>query len=137
MSEHDEILHEEYAMSKTTHTPGKWTHSKLRNFTGTLISFIEVNGRQVAQSRHDPDDPHAEGDARLIAAACTEFDKVFGPNAVAAAEGGKLGEAVELLRSARDKLKHLQDHPEPMIQINAKLLDEDIDAFLSTTKDKP
>jgi hypothetical protein len=43
-----------------------------------------------------------EGNARLLAAAYTSYDKHCGPNAIACAEGDLLGEALELIRDAEE-----------------------------------
>jgi hypothetical protein len=138
-------------MSETTHTPGigDWDHPLEHNGNAVHLQLTPSYGTCFAIA-DGPTKEIARARAGFIRDCCASYLKVFGPHAVSAAEGGKLGEAVELLREATERIRLLEKYELTMCNRPGENRDDSIskfalgmtrkslariDDFLSTTKD--
>lgn len=91
-------------------TEGPWTRSTDLGVYSDAAKRSNKSGRHVSQrvllvEHKGLSDEEIEANARLIVAACNEFQRHFA-DPVAAAEGDMLGKMVEALREAREALHH-------------------------------
>lgn len=85
------------------HTPGPWT-VEIPDGIRWVIRAGDYGLSAIAVTSF-PDEGDDGANARLIAAACTSYDRAFGPAAVEAAEADLLEEALELLERLAKRLE--------------------------------
>ncbi|API60549.1 hypothetical protein BSL82_15700 [Tardibacter chloracetimidivorans] len=95
-------------MTNAQHTPGPLGVTDEGDISSPKGRIAICNTLMVADCPQE----EWEGNARLLAAAYTSYDKHFGPNAIAAAEADLLGEALEAVREAWEMLPPIDPaHP--------------------------
>ena len=122
----------------TTHTPGPWEVDA--EFTGvkTVSGHIGMDASQLRPARMLGQGVNMKANARLIAAACTSYDKHCGANAVECAEADLLGELLRVCEAARkfaiNAITANVDLPnfDPTQHVLVKRIDAAIDKATST-----
>jgi hypothetical protein len=90
-------------MRKAIFTPVPWTASPASSVVGSLVSSDGINvAAVIPQAQRGSrlyDTAETEGNARLIASACTSYGRHCGARAVECAEGDLLGELIEAAKA--------------------------------------
>jgi hypothetical protein len=92
-----------------THSPGPL------EYTPGCLSIVDAKGNYIATIGASQDDAvyaMQAMDARLLCAAYNSYDKHFGPSAVSAAEGDKLGDLMKVAEMTDELQRRMTEFPD-------------------------